>query len=350
MGIYLGLLIINIIGCLFDYSGIKLIVGKNKDTYGRIFWWVITLLFLILGVFRSPELGFDGDSYYRDYYLPARILSTKELFRLGDPVFYLCFKILVKIYENYNFVRAAIYLCTFLPCAIYIYKKSDNICFSYTIYLAANYLGFTYGILRQSFAVMLCIISWMAFKDKKRLLGIVFVALAALVHMSAAFMIIPFIILNISNEKKRYKAECLILIGILIFRQTFLLSLSNAYLGGRYSGFDETGHGYYQILAYALIAIMSVLFIRVIDRGKNYIFLELNLWILLFQILAYQMSIFGRMNNYLWILYAVEFTKSGMKKGNEQILALGIIGILSAIYLYSLVTDGGVMVPYRTIF
>ena len=350
MGMYLWLLGNGIAGSLIDFKGIKVNINGREETFGRFFWWVLTIAFLIMGLIRHPELGFDGESYFRDYYRAANGASLGALIYMKDPAFYVIVKILTLVGSSYTLMRAMLYLCSFLPVAIYIYKKSNNICFSYSIYVAANYLSVTYGILRQSVAISFCLLAWLCAKESKRVLSLALIAVAALVHTSAAFWVLPFFILNIKDKKIRYKIEGAVLLSIVLYNQTFLGRLAGAYLGGRYTEIDSAGHGGYQLLAYVIIALITAFFLKYIDRGEDTTFFEINLWIIVIQVLAYQISIFGRMNHYLWIIYAVEFTRSGMKKKNQELLAGAVLLIMSTIYIYILLTDSGIMVPYRTLF
>lgn len=325
---------------------------KHNDTQTAI-WLILTFLFLLFGLLRDPEMSYDNTSYYRDYFLPSHA-DIHLLLKSSDPGFYLISWLISKVWYNYQFFRGIIFALTFLPYAVYVKKESNNIGYSYLLYVLFQFIAFNYGILRQSMAITICILAWHYANENKWIRCALLIAIATSIHTTAIVMTVPFVILHLP-QKIRRKAEFIgvaVCVYVVFISSSLFSRLISMYTRSEYITEVEIGHGRYQFAAYTILCLAMFIFLKASkEKYKKYEkYFDVGLCGLLIQMAALKLAILGRAGNYIWILYTVELTHNSLRKDKRRILYLFIAGVMLPFYLYSLIDDRANMIPYRFFF
>lgn len=309
------------------------------------YFWAIFLPLLLLGVLRSSNIGYDTDVYYKDYYLISK-WSIEQLMSREDPFFYLIIKCIRCLYDDYTFVRSVIYALTIVPYSLYVKKNSKNYGYSFGLYIAFQFLGFNFGILRQALAVSLMACAWWAIQERRYCHFVILSLVAFANHKTAILIMLLFFALNVQNKLTRVMEIVFLPIVILGFKRLLPILISG-YQGGIYSNDTNSNAGHVQLIIYLFLIIMLLIIYKVFEKNTLSLTADLLIWCLIFQITALYLSVFARMNVYIWVILTVEATKLEMHESNERIVQEILLFVFSIIFIYSLCMNSQLIVPYE---
>nr|WP_314633310.1 EpsG family protein [uncultured Oribacterium sp.] len=346
MSIYIFVFLISLLLGYGEYFGLRIKLERNFISLKKVSFWVIFLFLLLIGILRSPDIGYDTETYYKDYFLISSWPIEKLLHTRQDPIFYLLIKFLRIFKDDYVFVRSAIYTLTLSVYAIYLKKKSYNYGFSFALYVALMFIGFNFGILRQALAVALMSCSWKAMEEKKIIKFFIFLGLAFINHSTAIFFLPVFVSFLLFKKISIWTKVLVIPISLLILN--FILPrLISIYQGGIYLNEINKRAGYFQLALYTSIVLLLLFFYLKAGKIRGDTLFDIMVWCTLIQVLALNLPIFARMNVYLWSLMTVECTNTRFNKKNEFIIIQVLIYLFSIIFLYSLWKNSQLIVPYK---
>ena len=216
-----------ILFCILFY-----LLCKNKANKSTIKHYIITITVLLIAVsgLRHEAVGNDTFSYIRlfdkicieewgqivDGFWEAYINPSSDA---KDPGQFIIIKALSYISSDsrmFLFIVAAILL---IPLGIFVYRNSESLetpCFFYVFYITMFYPYLPNSAVRQSLALAMLIIGFLALQKRKVLSFLLVLFMATFVHKSViiAALIIPFY--YIKNTRLCYKL-CLLLFVFMLF-------------------------------------------------------------------------------------------------------------------------------------
>ena len=291
MYIYIVGLIITIV-----LSGI---IEKNKIKNPKVSIFFSAILLFILSFIagaRSINLGWDASKYvvstFNRLELYGGNFSQFLDYTTVEKGFSTFSYALYKIHPNINFLLFGYSFITTLLIMMYAFKEKEHVSFSMLmiVYYMVYYL-ITFNIIRQSISIMIVLLSYSYFSERKYAKSLVLFALALSFHSSTIFTI-PIYTLNYVSRKTPTKRKKR-LNYFLIISFTILLSLT-----------------YEQIASFmASIGLISNKYIGYItnyDRGVDY-----NLSNIIF--------------NIYWILLGLLFLKSKLTEEKYTNLSNNIV-------------------------
>lgn len=209
-----------LITTLFAYGAEKCFRNKNNKIGILCLIIVITILSVFAGL-RSPDLGFDTQYYVTPLikrinainFNYSKLIDTTNL-ELGYVTYGF---ILLKIFNNINFLEFGLNLIVNIFVIVYAYSKREQVSLSrfILVYELTLYI-MSFNIVRQCISTAIVIFS-MKFLEKKKYFTTAFLFIIAfLFHNSAFIAIITYVLFVILQSKKIRKKDKSI-ISILVF-------------------------------------------------------------------------------------------------------------------------------------
>lgn len=234
---------------------------KRFSKYNYIFY-VIAILFLSLFVgLRGIGVGSDTATYYY-HFNSCGTMTVSQLFSRykSDVGFYLFTWFFSRAFHSFNFYLWICSLIYLIPIGVLICKKSKSPLYSFFIFFCFGLFTFCLSTIRQSLAIGLCVSAYLFFEDKKRLLCVAFIALAALFHYSA-LVFLPVLLFRVIKVNKFFISLSFVLLAVSYFAAPNLLSLFNAIAErGSYSEYQSASVGGIGMILFLLfIYIISII-------------------------------------------------------------------------------------------
>lgn len=350
MIIYILLVIIILIGGIIN-SKVK------KINYRLTYCTVIGIVMLLIIGLRNINLGILDT---RGIYIPAfrniinlDFQSVIELYN-KDVIFYIITKLFTYICKNENiwllFVSAPlIYAVTKTT---YKYSKIPSL--SFIAFLALNYYGMNFTLLRHSIALAFVLISYPYLIERKFIKFVICILIASCFHQTSLAFLIAYPLIEFKFTWK----QLLILVAILIISIVAKSEVFNLIFlvlkGDRFQGYASRGETIDLMPFYINTAVLMFCYIyyriklkqniKEIDKLLNLSWIS-SCFLTLTQIIgeAYRVAMFFGIFN---ILLLPEVLKIEKKMNDKYLIYLGIYGFLIFYFLiYSL--DNAMIVPYR---
>ncbi len=341
-----------------------LLLKKHKKIYVS----VIAIELLALLLLRSPQLGVDMSNYSAGYAYIAG-LSAKEMFSS------LNFLFPADIYNLYAYESGYVVLNWVLShigigfqgflvlyaffCVIthsrFIYKYSKNPCLTFLIFIAFAAFGYIFGLLRQSIAASILLLSVDAIRDKKFIKFLLLVLLAFTFHRSALIFLPLYFASKIKFKSKTflwgfalYATELIALVTVAKYLIEIVLA-----------AFGKTSYSIsaFSLNKFTLLLIASlVFFLLTMNFKKNYEDKNFNLicaglWLGVYvQLGSSYLDLVGRMYTGYFLLFfalAMSWAMSELKKQSKLMYYGALVmffGVLLGYYYIYLQTSPNV--PY----
>lgn len=277
------------------FSSVIAAIQKNKK-----FWFGLAFTVLIIFAALRYDFGNDYGGYLRRY---TEIRAGSSLFA-SEPMF----SFLVRLCPSFYIFIAVTSVFTIIPVYFLIKKYVvDNYKgLAVLIYCINPYLFLmSLSAIRQMLALSFFIIAIHFSKEHKVIPYLIFVALATTCHISA-IILLPFYL--IANDKKVSRIQVIAVVLV------FLVLLFGNYVFERLlqfglNYFDNTNYNIYSkqggntLRATLLSAIWFIYIVININKlsGNTLMFAKLSLVGYMFAILAYKVSMFGRIAMYFEI-------------------------------------------------
>lgn len=196
MVIYIALFLIAVILGL-------ILVRKKPSKLNKIIY--LSVMFGLMFAVSVMRYGIGND-----YFSYMRIFETLiqaewgEAFTLGfEPLFVVLTKALITFTTNTEVMYAFYALIILVPVAIAIYRHSDNVWISVTVYLCLTLFYNSLSFIRQSIAVSVLVLAFGFIKEKKHIPVIIMAVIATLFHYTAAIFI-PLYLISLIKPTKKY--------------------------------------------------------------------------------------------------------------------------------------------------
>ena len=203
---------------------------KNRAKEILLFGTVFILLAL-----RHPRMGTDlgyGNAigYLHSFQVLSRY-SLKEIILLNGYLNYepgyLVLNKLISLVSTQD--TALLLVCALIPLALigyYYYKKSDDLLFSFVIFLGLPSFLILFSGLRQGIALGICTIALGLIDEKKPVKFIVTVVIASLFHSSAIFVLLSYPVARIRMIRRNRWISLGLLVIVFMFRSPIFSTLA----------------------------------------------------------------------------------------------------------------------------
>lgn len=224
---------------------------------------IVSVFVTLLLILRHDYFGTDTQNYHHlfdnieRFYTPVSSLSEVDLsseYGFFSLVYYL------KIHGAGFRMLIAISAISYVSCVSYlIYKYSENILFSYFIFLMYGFFVFN-TTMRQCFALTFIILAVICAIKRRILLYFIFLFLAILFHATAIVCIPIYYVINMRLNKKSILFFLLLIIIVSLMASTIFYSMQDL-TGKTYENSETTG--------YIRTAIMVILLLIGIANRKK---------------------------------------------------------------------------------
>ena len=224
------------IAIMFLYWTFVEIVYRNKKKKNMLLCGVFFILIFLILALRHPSMGIDlgyGTSYgYLSSFSYLSRLPIKELIMLNGYLNYemgyiLLNRLIGVVSNDQQFFLACCAFISLLPVSYVIWKKSDNICLSYFIYLGLPVFLLLFSGIRQSIAIGLCFYSIIYIQEKKLFKFVAIIIIATLFHSSAIIFLISYPLYYLKVSLKKRLVSIIVIPIVYVFRTPIFMFLGS---------------------------------------------------------------------------------------------------------------------------
>lgn len=262
---------------ILAFSGYFLNANKN-DSNRKTYLFFVFSAFLIVAMFRTEEVGTDLKLFYSQYFplfKYARWDDLQSVTASGDWELGFCAfcKITSQISTDPQCFIIFSSIITIVPCAIFIYKNSEDVVFSTIFYLGYNMYMMSFNVVRQAMAVGIIFIGLEALKNKKYVVYVLFVLAATLFHTTAIVALLLLLCNFLTFKKKTFYLLAVFTVVVAVgFRTLFnFLIMENPLLNVAYDIYssDDSIHAGGYITYHTLITFLIALCVFLLGQ-KNF--------------------------------------------------------------------------------
>lgn len=300
--------IINLLSVFVWYYLLNIIKLKNKTMLYTI---IMTTQLFVFSALRDFSVGSDTHVYVRRFSIIANS-EFNQLSNLTDVLdfeigFIYLSKLISLISINPRFYLSVLNLLILIGVAIFIKQHSKIIWLSYFLFISFGFWGNSLNVVRQFLAVAILINSIGFVKDKKIVKFFAFVLIATSLHSAALTFIIVY---PLSFLKVNIKSS-IIFMGAIMFTSVFSETLINFIMIN--SGYDHlsgrlgsgSGSGTIVVIGTLLASVFYVKQVSISDYSIPDTFIHILFCGVVFNILALEFAMFGRMMIYFTIIIIV---------------------------------------------
>ena len=354
-----------------------LIRNKLKNKLGKVFLLLIAILIpcFFAGV-RKNNIGTDINVYVKYQYdiaLKANSFLSYLAMAKIDKLYAIVSYFITVLFKNFNillfFLQLIESLCFFCFLKIIDEKIEDfDTPLAYLIYLMIFFTR-SLNLVRQHLAISLVFVSFALFIKKKKILSVVFIILAFLMHSTAIIgtVILGLYAFNESKFKEKRIIPCIIIVAIcflLIFFNNVISIISNIKLFASVATLKNVEYIKSEIsidIIDTFSKLLCLTIILVLKKNKfninSYSFI---LTLLIIDFLTYEINIYitngERLSLYFgnlaYILFLPQIKKCFRKDFHNQTIVNAIIIIYFCAYFYLkfMYQNAGAIFPYEWIF
>lgn len=333
---------------------------KNRRTFVIV---VSLQLFLILAL-RSTSLGVDLSNYSDGYdYIRglgfSDVMSRIHFFHEADLVYpfsyeggYVLFNWMVShIGLNFHGFLVVCAAINVVSISWFIYRYSKKPWLSFIIFSAFGFFAYDFGIIRQSLALSMFLLSYIFFDKRKKIAGILLFVIAFWFHRTVIIALpLLFVFRSKMITKKRFFMLLLLSIPMLLLSRPIYDGLVvdiMSSMGKGYTGHDAAANNMILLLmCISMIVLVFYNFSRIKSRISSVACLAL--------VFAIYFSIFGLYNDNLaralplYSIFLVVLIPDVVDQYKDQrmtfIVEVGIYLLLTGFMYYSL--SGSYIDPY----
>lgn len=332
--------------------------ARNRQTF--LFFSVLSIAVTVaLAGLRDYSIGIDTKNYLRIYWQPAVSFSSigeyfKYYFVRGysEPLFALLVSVIAQLFGEYRVFLFAVH--TIIIGCVYVgafrMKAHANPVFTLLVFYLLYYSQ-SLNISRQYMAMAIIFAAAADIEKGKYLRYLFFVVIAALLHNTGIFGVMPMVIYRVIYTQREQKnvslarrfVICTLLVGgVYLFVPMAQLLIRNGLLSRRYLFYmnEEGTSNYLLTLLFLLVeAVGLVLFWKSFKKNNLhadfYIFCSLAFFLL--TVMASSLQYGKRIASYFSILNIISLgmlVECQKKKRNREILGAVIILVVFIYWLY----------------
>ena len=330
---------------LFYFSRYKMTERKKK----QFLILCGTILVLFIG-FRSRFVGStDSLNYYNIFSQAIDSTSLKDFYNPNgvEIGFQLLLWIFSRITNNpqWIFLISALIYITCL--SVFIYKNSDDVILSFTIYITLGLMIFMIQGMRQSIAMSICLLSFEFVKIKKLKQFLLLIFLATMFHQTAIVFIVVYF-LSLLKIKVTHISIFLFFSFLSLFFVDIIISYANVIFNRSYTVTVDSG-GFVAASIYLLLVIFDILFNKDLKKLQHE---STIFYILLLGFLSYIMRYLGslaaeRISFYFMFSQLIVLPNTISKLPSEEKRIIRMIIYALAIGLFAYRLSNSDLIPYR---
>lgn len=170
------------------------ITEKNPSKLKKIIY--LSVMFLLMWGVSTLRFGMGNDYFsYIRIFDNIKVAQWNDIFTLGyEPAFAVLTKAITAFSANPEVMYGIFALIILVPVAYSIYRHSDNVWISVTVYLCLTFFYTSLNFIRQSISVSLLILCYGFIRQRKIIPVLIFAVIASLFHYTA-LVFIPFYLL-----------------------------------------------------------------------------------------------------------------------------------------------------------
>lgn len=185
---------------------------------------IVTLVLSLVSALRHNGVGVDTYAYYITFtdsqnlswsYILGNILSFFRGAIIKDPGYALFTKCMSTILGNFNLYLFFIAIFFLSAIGYILYKSVDNLfgyVISYSYYISLLFGFFPNSAIRQTVAMAFLLWAIIIYQNKhKKIIPIIFIVFASLIHKSVLFGLIPLFFMYIKNIQLIYKSAIILM-------------------------------------------------------------------------------------------------------------------------------------------
>jgi hypothetical protein len=195
---------------LWGHKQIVLLSGKKISSNVILlpFLFFVFISFIIFTVFRDSSVGYDYGGYMKYFNLAEGrtffdyITYMSTMYGI-EPLYSMLSYIVYKYIGDFLLLLFIIYTVTFFS-QIKLLSRVKNLSLSLGIYLILFYpiILESFNITRNCFAVFIAIFGYIYLDKKKYFMALLFFVIATLIHYTASFCLLVWIMYIISNKEE----------------------------------------------------------------------------------------------------------------------------------------------------
>lgn len=250
-------------------SMLALVFGDLTDKRKKIYYLLIcgVLLFLFMAL-RSYSVGSVDTRNYMNGMLVAIRSRSWESFYNPDGVeagFQMYVFLLSRVFSDPQWIVVVSSALFVFLTQWFIYKNSDDVAFSVTMYISLGLMTFCMQGMRQAIAMCLCFVAYELAKKRKPILFALIIALAILFHQTAIiFVLVYFIPVIKFNFQSLF---CFFGVSIAaVLGSDALASVANKIFDKEYELSVDSG-GFFAVATYVIIILVALLFNKKLKDG-----------------------------------------------------------------------------------
>lgn len=311
----------------------------KKEKKNKIFLIVVFLEFFLILAVRKP---ISDMIKYCEYYSVFGKMSWGELLNFEwEKGYTFINKILYMINPSTRFFIIVTSAFSLIGPYVFIKNYSKNYLMSTLMFVAMNFFGYYYYVIRQVMALSILLVSIRFIKNKKFVNFLICVLIATLFHKSSILFLLGYFIFNFDITLK-YLIKVIIGLTILFSIKNIVVNIIGSFIYQEYLGLS-TSNGYELLLV--MIFILGIIFVYKLFSNiekNDTIFYNQYIFSIFLQILATSQSVISRLvlDYYIAIIIVLPNMLNAIKK--EQKLLINTLAYLG-IFILALV--GGSNLP-----
>ena len=252
---------------MFFFTSYKV---NNDAKIKRNYFLVCGLILFLFLSLRSRYVGSsDTLNYYNMMKDAIRVDNFSSYYRedFVEPGFQFFVYILSRFFKDPQWMIVISSLIFITSICYFIYRNSEDIVFSLTMYITLGLMQFQMQGMRQAIAMSVCLFAYECAKKRKLFFFILLVILAMQFHRTAiVFLIVYFLPLIPFN----YKGLLILVTGslIFVFSVNQIVSVANELFDSEYSNTVDSG-GFIALAIYVLIILSALIFNKKLKFDKN---------------------------------------------------------------------------------
>lgn len=314
---------------------------------------ILGVLYFVIAAFRHKDVGGDTYNYvnflrsFSNYDFKQVLIHSKG----SDPVFYLCLSILGRMTQNYTILLSLVALVFSVSVMRFIYKYSNDPCFSWIILLALNIYQFTLTGMRQTIAIAIILYAIDYYLRDKPVKSILLCLFASLFHFSAITVVIALVILRFLKKKNFMIVSPVIALLILGTNTIFVTFLSRFMNSSEYTKVSTGAGGITMALVIFTLYIVCLIVYPPtrVNQERDKTLMALSFLGVVFEMLVPAQPIYFRFAFYFLPALSIVFPSAIMN--TSSIRSRRIVGVVFFFLLsfqYILITRGSCYIlPYK---
>lgn len=223
----------------------EIIYQKMKNNFSRKIYilFVGFILLFLMGARHSSMGNYDTENIYLPAFSNIKNLSFFKVIEIykKDVLFYILTKVFTLFFTNEQlWLTFVSFPFIFMVCRL-IYKYSKNIYLSFIVFLALNYYGMNFTLLRHSIALAFVLYSYDFLRTKKIKMFVLTVCIASLFHSTSLIFLLAYPISKLKFDFKQVLVLCVAFLMTQLFGNEIFRLIFNFIKIERYQAYINRG-------------------------------------------------------------------------------------------------------------